>query len=183
MTTSKQLAANRANALLSTGPRTPEGKAKASINSITHGLCSASHALHISENPSDFQLFYEGVFDSLAPQSPLDHVHAERIIGTLWRLRRVAGIESMLLDWNSRDAEYSYAYHMLTAFRRGTNALDIRNLNRHEAHLHRMLMSDLAAYNASRKSSLNLKVNVNLTSATNDDAPLETPTETSSSDS
>jgi hypothetical protein len=35
--TAAQIAANRANALLSTGPRTPEGKAASSRNALTHG--------------------------------------------------------------------------------------------------------------------------------------------------
>ena len=38
MVTEKQLTANRQNALKSTGPRTIDGKAKASKNAITHGL-------------------------------------------------------------------------------------------------------------------------------------------------
>ena len=35
----RRLAANRANAQLSTGPRTPEGKAKSSLNAVKTGLC------------------------------------------------------------------------------------------------------------------------------------------------
>src|SRR5579862_4598879 len=35
--TAAQIAANRANALRSTGPRTPEGKAASSRNALTHG--------------------------------------------------------------------------------------------------------------------------------------------------
>ena len=35
----RRLAVNRANAQLSAGPRTPEGKAKSSLNAVKTGLC------------------------------------------------------------------------------------------------------------------------------------------------
>jgi hypothetical protein len=38
MATAKQVAANRANAARSTGPRTPAGRAKSSRNAFRHGL-------------------------------------------------------------------------------------------------------------------------------------------------
>ena len=38
MSTQAQLAANQANAQLSTGPNTEEGKAASSRNNLTHGL-------------------------------------------------------------------------------------------------------------------------------------------------
>ena len=38
----KRLDANRRNAQKSTGPRTPEGKAKASANAAAHGLSASS---------------------------------------------------------------------------------------------------------------------------------------------
>lgn len=63
MTTTRQIATNRANALLSTGPRTLEGKAAAVVNAITHGLCAARQCVHVSENPEDFRLdFLHQVF-------------------------------------------------------------------------------------------------------------------------
>ena len=38
MATPAQIDANRRNALKSTGPKTPEGKAAVSMNSLRHGL-------------------------------------------------------------------------------------------------------------------------------------------------
>ena len=40
MTSPKKAEANRRNALKSTGPRTPEGKAAVSLNVMTYGLLS-----------------------------------------------------------------------------------------------------------------------------------------------
>jgi hypothetical protein len=41
----KQLAANRANAAQSTGPRSPEGKARSALNSRKHGFTASTFAV------------------------------------------------------------------------------------------------------------------------------------------
>ena len=40
MSSAKQIAANRRNALRSTGPRTDEGRAKCRLNAVKHGLAA-----------------------------------------------------------------------------------------------------------------------------------------------
>jgi hypothetical protein len=40
MTSKKKAGANRQNALKSTGPKTPEGRAAVRLNALTHGLLS-----------------------------------------------------------------------------------------------------------------------------------------------
>jgi hypothetical protein len=61
-----QLAARRANARLSTGPRTPEGKVIAALNSVTHGLCSHATVLP-GESVEEFQATLEGWVHELKP--------------------------------------------------------------------------------------------------------------------
>jgi hypothetical protein len=52
MASDRQISANRANALKSTGPRTDTGKANSAQNALTHGL-TAQAALLRNENTKD----------------------------------------------------------------------------------------------------------------------------------
>ena len=54
MTTEAQTEANRANAQKSTGPRTPEGKAKVAQNALKHGLL-AKQAVVVGEDTRRFR--------------------------------------------------------------------------------------------------------------------------------
>ena len=49
MATEKQIAANRANAPRSTGPRTAEGKARSAENSLVHGLTAQQVVISIED--------------------------------------------------------------------------------------------------------------------------------------
>jgi hypothetical protein len=64
--TPAQYAARRANAQHSTGPRTPEGKAIAALNSVSHGLCSNAAVLP-GESMEEFQATLEGWVHELKP--------------------------------------------------------------------------------------------------------------------
>jgi len=54
MTSEKQVAANRENAKKSTGPRTAEGKARASGNAIKHGLTAKERVVLKDESSNQF---------------------------------------------------------------------------------------------------------------------------------
>jgi hypothetical protein len=97
MTSSKQVQSNRQNALKSTGPKTPEGKAVVSQNAVKHGLL-AREVLLEDESPQEWELFMQRVFMALEPAGEMEALLAERISACAWRLRRILSIESGILD-------------------------------------------------------------------------------------
>jgi len=92
MTIEKQREANRSNALKSTGPQTPEGKAKVAQNAVKHGLL-AEHILIRDENREDYEAFRDTMADNLQPEGSVESLLAERIITAAWRLRRAVRLE------------------------------------------------------------------------------------------
>jgi hypothetical protein len=88
----KQLAANRANARKSTGPRTPQGKARSSMNRLLHGLRSRTVALP-NENPRLFDSFARAMRRDLRPRGPVETVLVEQVVRTAWMLRRAGRAE------------------------------------------------------------------------------------------
>jgi hypothetical protein len=91
----RQNKANRRNAQLSTGPRTPEGKARVASNALKHGLTGQQVVLP-NENPEEFDTFRTGLWSALDPHGELEETLAERIVIDRWRLRRVPLLESAL---------------------------------------------------------------------------------------
>ncbi len=87
MTTEAQTEANRANAQKSTGPRTPEGKAKVAQNALKHGLL-AKQAVVVGEDTDDFDLLRDQFRAELAPVGLTESRLVERIAGLSWRLQR-----------------------------------------------------------------------------------------------
>jgi hypothetical protein len=97
MSTEKQTEANRLNAQKSTGPKTPEGKAKVSQNAVTHGL-TAFRPVLANENPEEYTLFRDDFFRHHAPAGILEQSLAQRAADTLWRLQRAQDYETAVLN-------------------------------------------------------------------------------------
>ena len=97
MTTEAQTEANRANAQKSTGPRTPEGKEKASQNALKHGLL-AKEAVVVGEDLDDFELYREQLRAELAPVGLAESLLVERIVGLFWRLQRAERFHTAAFD-------------------------------------------------------------------------------------
>jgi hypothetical protein len=91
-----KLEANRRNALRSTGPITPEGKAQSSKNALRHGAYSALPVVPGLEWSEDWEIHRDGIFKSLAPEGTLEEALAERVALCFWRLNRVHRYETAI---------------------------------------------------------------------------------------
>jgi hypothetical protein len=94
MATEGQIRANRLNAQKSTGPRTAEGKEKASQNAVRHGLL-AREAVIAGEDPEEFEVYRERMLEELAPAGQVEAMLAERVVGLSWRLRRAERLQNV----------------------------------------------------------------------------------------
>jgi hypothetical protein len=97
----RKLAANRANALLSTGPRTLEGKARSGRNALKHGLLSGQILLS-HENADELDALRENLCADLRPVGALEELLAERIVSSAWSLRRAVRAERALMMLNEQ---------------------------------------------------------------------------------
>jgi len=97
MSTKNQIKANRRNAQKSTGPRTSEGKAAVSQNAVKHGLTAVQDIIS-SESQAEFDLHRGRILAELAPETPMESMLAERIVGLSWRLKRICTIQNQTID-------------------------------------------------------------------------------------
>jgi hypothetical protein len=93
MTSEKQIQANRRNALKSTGPKTPEGKAAVRLNARTHGLRS-QEVLLPGEDEAAFEELSAHLRAELQPVGEMEDLLVDRIITAHWRLRRLGRVEA-----------------------------------------------------------------------------------------
>jgi hypothetical protein len=83
MSTEAQLAANKANAQHSTGPKTPEGKAASCQNNFRHGFTGQFTVLP-SEDPSEYQSLLADLQSEHQPATFTEHVLVERMAQHHW---------------------------------------------------------------------------------------------------
>ena len=100
----KQIVANRTNALKSTGPKTPAGKALVAMNSVAHGIYSVSPVIEEIESKRSWTAYRFAMLDCLAPVGMVEMTLAERITLAAWRLRRVARFEAEQIRLEQEDA-------------------------------------------------------------------------------
>jgi hypothetical protein len=98
MTSDKKADANRRNALKSTGPKTPEGKAAVRLNAVKHGLLSRGIVLP-GEDETALKELGERLQDEWQPVGVMEGLLVEQIIAAVWRLRRLRRVEAGIFAW------------------------------------------------------------------------------------
>lgn len=92
MSSDAQIKANRSNALLSTGPTTPEGKAKSSLNAVKTGLTGRTVLLP-GEDADAYRKHLQSFQDKHHPVGDDEQNLVQSLADTEWRLLRIPALE------------------------------------------------------------------------------------------
>jgi hypothetical protein len=91
----RQTEANRRNAAHSTGPVTPQGKRRASLNALRHGLTGQTVVLP-SDDLAAYQSSCAQFHAELKPKGLIETKAVQTIADTHWRLDRIRAMENNL---------------------------------------------------------------------------------------
>jgi hypothetical protein len=114
-----QIAANQHDATLSTGPKTPEGKAAAARNATKHGLSGAFTVLP-HEDQDEFDILLACLRDEFKPANQHESFLVEQMAQSRWRLARARRLETAIFDqmplgeMSDADPEQQIAAKLLT---------------------------------------------------------------------
>ena len=89
----KQLEANRANSLKSTGPKSEEGKLCSKGNALKHGLTAEKHLI-VGDDPEEFREYRDNLWCELQPKTVLQEEMVFHIITAGWKIRRYQMVET-----------------------------------------------------------------------------------------
>ena len=92
MVSKKQLVANKRNAQKG-GVKTAEGKVVVRFNALKHGLLS-EEILLTGEDEEALIGLAERLADALQPQGELEGIFVDRIVSSVWRLKRTLKVET-----------------------------------------------------------------------------------------
>ena len=136
---------NQANAAHSTGPKTPAGKQRASMNAMRHGLTGNRMILQPHEQEA-YQRLTEALTSELKPATEMESQLVGKIIDCHTRINRIAAIENNILNFglleNTSDAPHDDALECMAAQSRAwlANENSFEKLGRYEARLVRQLL-------------------------------------------
>ncbi len=88
---------NRANAQHSSGPTSPQGKAKVSLNAVKTGLTGRTVILP-TDDANQYQALLLAYQKEFKPAGPEELALVQSIVDTRWRLDRIPGLEMALIN-------------------------------------------------------------------------------------
>jgi hypothetical protein len=115
MRTDKQTEASRANGARSRGPVTPEGKARAALNSTRHSLLGRAILME-GESRTRFENLVQLLNEALQPETAIDHLLVGKLAASHWRQLRIWNLE--------RDGEKGLGDHEMRLDRQFFRTLD-----------------------------------------------------------
>jgi hypothetical protein len=121
-TDSNRAAINRENAQHSTGPITPEGKARSSQNALKHGL-SGKALLIPSDDPAAFQRHLDSFLNEYQPQGPTEQQLVRTLASNSWHLDRVNRLEEALFTHADENLTLDSQMRALTSLSTHRNRL------------------------------------------------------------
>jgi hypothetical protein len=114
MASAAQVQANRLNAQHSTGPRTPEGKAHSSANSLKAGFHSSTLVIPEAMR-AEFEQYRAALLKMTAPANVIEEQYYRRLLLHGWNLQRVQDSETQALLDGDADA---HRLELLAKYRR-----------------------------------------------------------------
>jgi hypothetical protein len=97
MASAAQILANQANAQLSTGPCTEQGKARSSQNHLSHGLSSKEFIL-LPGQQAEFDEFSAALGEAIQPAGALEFDLFTQLAHASWKLRRFRRAEVQIYN-------------------------------------------------------------------------------------
>jgi hypothetical protein len=151
MATAAQVAANRQNSQLSTGPTTEEGKAKVSKNAVKTGL--TGHTVLLPSDDAELYANHLEIFrEHYNPEGHLELERVQSIADAAWRLGRIPGLEAAIFTRGLREFAHLYPevkdeqtrHNLLVAEVMIAYERQFRNLGTQEGRLRRQREKDEA---------------------------------------
>ena len=147
---SAQLAANQANAQLSTGPISTAGKAKSSMNALKHGLTGKTVLLS-TDDTAEYERRLNLYLAMFKPATEDELSLVQSIVDSKWRIDRLKALENGIFIKGSiefankfEDQPDGYRGALINVETYLKYEKSIRNLNIQEARLNRRIEKDQA---------------------------------------
>jgi hypothetical protein len=113
-----KLEANRANAKLSSGPKTSAGKAASSANSLKHGLYSSKLVLP-GEDPTELDALRADLLAEHQPATETEKLLVLEMADNYWRLRRARQVEVHVINEGAAINQLMAVQRMMNSAERG----------------------------------------------------------------
>ena len=133
----RRIAANRANAQHSTGPKTDSGKQRSAMNALRHGLLAQMTVLDY-ESKANFEHVAQQYHTRFNPADDVEANYVDELASTYWRTLRLRFLETRLINHATlHEAAADPFDRLLNAFVSVGDAGTLALFSRYEAQLSR----------------------------------------------